>query len=118
MKVYWVYSSSWGQCFFTPTREESQRQCDFRMKEKDDPLFPSMFAPEEKWWVEEEDIPDEEFGYCINGLPWQPAPAFTLPYKSDCSVGMVRKLRNGLTEEEDDGTCGTCPYFRKEKPEI
>ena len=107
MKIYWLMSTEWGKCFFTNTREETQSQVDFRNKES---------TCNGIWSVFEEELPDDKFGWCINGLPWQEAPAITLPYRCDCSVGMVRKMRNGI--EDDDGTCNTCPYFSKEKPEV
>ncbi len=30
-------------------------------------------------------------------------------YRRDCSVGTIRKYRNEV--DNDDGTCGTCPYY-------
>jgi hypothetical protein len=57
------------------------------------------------WFVEEEDIPDSDFGICANdGEP-------RLPYQVECGVGTIRKYRNGVLE--DDGNCGTCPYFER-----
>lgn len=49
----------------------------------------------------------EEWGLCINSSIIFPVPA----KMSDCSVGMVRKLRDGVSKEHNDGTCNTCPYF-------
>lgn len=115
MKIYWVTSKDYGKCFFCLTHDIAQYQCDFRMDQKNYDWGSQKADPSGSWWVEDEEIPDKDFGYCINGLPDQPRPSLTLPYKSDCSVGMVRKMRNGV--DNDDGTCATCPYYTKEKPD-
>ncbi len=44
-----------------------------------------------------------EWGICINDMSHIPEKLF------DCSVGMVRKMRNNV--KNSDGTCKTCPYF-------
>ena len=115
MKVYWVTQKGGGNCFFKLDKKSAQQECDFRMDKKNFTNHPSLEAsPKGSWWVTEEEIPDELFGYCMNGLPGMPAPCPTLTHMSDCSVGMVRKMRNGV--EHDDATCGTCPYYSKDKP--
>ena len=96
MKIYWVSSDWLPKCFFRLSREDAQQECDFRMREK------GAFG---NWFVEEEEIADDKFGRCKN----EDEPR--LPYQMDCAVGTIRKLRNGIPEDEDDGTCGTCPYF-------
>lgn len=119
MKVYWITSKSWGNCFFKLDKPSAQHECDMRMDEKNFVNIPLLHAsPKGSWWVTEEEIPDEQFGYCRNGQPGMPAPALTLPTRSDCSVGKVRKMRNGVSAEEDNGKCSTCPYYSKEKPDL
>ena len=114
MKIYWVVSKDWGKCYFKTDREFAQKECDFRMDPDNYKYLPNIKPhPPGSWYVIEEEIPDENFGYCINGLPDEPAPALVLPYSNDCSVGMVRKMRRGI--DNDDGTCKTCPYYFKEK---
>lgn len=49
---------------------------------------------------------DSKWGICINGMINIPEKLF------DCSVGMVRKMRNNV--KNSDGTCKTCPYFMSE----
>ena len=107
MKIYWVINTDRSnlllryKCFFKLTREEAQYEVDFRIKEG---------SPD--YIVEEEEVPDEKFGFCVNGFPGSPAPALVLPDCNDCSVGMIRKMRNGLLDSEDNGKCDTCPYYR------
>ena len=50
---------------------------------------------------------DSNWGICINDMSYLPEKLF------DCSVGMVRKMRNGV--KDPDGTCKTCPYFIQEE---
>ena len=50
---------------------------------------------------------DSNWGICINDMSYLPEKLF------DCSVGMVRKLRNNV--KNPDGTCKTCPYFIQEE---
>jgi len=50
---------------------------------------------------------DSDWGICINNMSYIPEKLF------DCSVGMVRKMRNNV--KINDGTCKTCPYFIKEE---
>ncbi len=50
---------------------------------------------------------DCQWGICINDRSYIPEKLF------DCSVGMVRKMRNNI--ENSDGTCKTCPYFISEE---
>ena len=114
MKIYWLTMDG-RKCFFTPSKERTEHERDFRADKNNYKFMPSLFDDSIVWGVEEEDVPDESFGYCINGLPWEPAPARVLPDKPDCSVGIVRKIRRGVSN--DDGTCATCPYYTKEKPE-
>lgn len=49
----------------------------------------------------------EEWGLCLNSqILWSvPANLF------NCSVGMVRKMRNKVPIKYDIGTCKSCPYF-------
>ena len=109
MHIYWVSSDWLPKCFFRLSREDAQQECDYRMKENDEPFdalgLPNRMARYGNWFVEEEEIADDKFGRCKN----EDEPR--LPYQMDCAVGTIRKLRNGLPEDEDDGTCGTCPYF-------
>jgi hypothetical protein len=49
----------------------------------------------------------KEWGICLNSGILFPVPAKL----RDCSVGMVRKMRNSLPEKYNDDTCFTCPYF-------
>lgn len=109
MKVYWVSCDKFPKCFFEPTREEAQADCDYRIasQQKPEDAFgrPNRSRGQYgNWFVEEEDIPDSDFGICANdGEP-------RLPYQIDCATGSVRKLRRGVP---DDGKCGTCPYFER-----
>lgn len=48
-----------------------------------------------------------EPGVCINFIK------IVDKNSGDCAVGTIRKLRNGV--ENDDGKCGTCPYFLNEE---
>ena len=50
---------------------------------------------------------DSNWGICINDMSYLPEKLF------DCSVGMVRKMRNSV--KDPDGTCKTCPYFIQEE---
>jgi hypothetical protein len=114
MKIYWVVCKDWGKCYFKITKESAQKDCDFRMDKNNYNYLPNIKPdPPGSWYVREEEVPDEDFGYCINGLPDNPAPALVLPYHKDCSVGMVRKIRHNV--DNDDGTCKTCPYYFKNK---
>lgn len=109
MKIFWVSCDMLRKCFFRLTNEAAQQECDFRMKEKDEPFdvlgLPNRISRYGNWFVEEEEIDDNKFGRCKN----EDEPR--LPGQRDCSVGSIRKLRNGVPEEQDDGQCGTCPYF-------
>jgi len=103
MKIFWVVGSISGRCFYRMTREKAQGDVNYRNRDKDD-LDPFQNT---SWKVEEEEVPDERFGVCIN----EDKPM--LPECPECSVGMVRKHRNGV--EKDDGACRTCPYFEINK---
>lgn len=109
MKIFWINCDLISHCFFRLSQADAQGECDFRMEEKKK-LLDVFGLPKDEdiygnWFVEEEDIPDNVFGKCKN----DDGPR--LPYQMDCSVGMVRKLRSGVPDDEDDGTCRTCPYF-------
>ncbi len=96
MKIFWVFCTLYGKCFFCLTKEDAQEECDYRKEEGEE---------YGEWKVIEEDIPDSRFGECRND------DFLSLPEQRECFVGAVRKLRNGTPCEEDDGCCGTCPYF-------
>jgi hypothetical protein len=91
MKVYWVCGPDGDKWFFRETKKKAQEEVDFRNK---------------PWYVEEEDIPDEKMGWCINE---ERAMAGWVP---ECSVGTIRKMRDNVLMSEDSGNCDTCPYFR------
>jgi hypothetical protein len=122
MKIFWLITvdketQDRRRCFFRLTEDGIKEEV--RCRVEDLPIDNKLLGlPNDDmiaWEYEEDNVSDNLFGYCINGLPNQERPSLTLPYMTDCAVGAVRKYRNGV--EDDDGTCKTCPYFRKEKPE-
>jgi len=108
MKIFWVINADEGdrcRCFFRTSRTEAQADVDFRMEEAKEDLEMFGFCCDQ-WEIEEEEVPDNLFGVCINS----PEPyKLALPTCPDCSVGMIRKYRNNV--DKDNGMCGTCPYF-------
>jgi hypothetical protein len=77
-----------------------------KVPDEDDPCK-NLYDKNEVWDIEEEEVPDSEFGRCLN----MPDSTLALARCPECSVGTIRKMRNGTN---DDGTCGTCPYFEKQ----
>lgn len=63
---------------------------------------------EEKWYVQEEEVPDERFGRCGNCLKEEDAKP-VLPEQPQCSVGLSKAVRYDI--KDDDGTCGTCHNY-------
>ena len=111
MKIFWIINADDEfphRCFFKLTRAEAQWEVDFRIKEAKEDLELLGFCCD-KWEVEEEEVPDHLFGYCSNS----PEPhTLALSTSPECSVGSIRKYRNG---GKYDITCGSCPYYSKEK---
>lgn len=118
MKIYWVMGPVWGipghKCFFRMTREEAQHEVDFRQNMDNYKWSPSMQKRMEKqkdlWYVMEEDVPDEKFGWCLNDRCPMMGEA------PQCSVGMTKAVRYGV--ENDDGTCATCVNYYPEVPRL
>lgn len=116
MKIYWLMGPVWGipghKCFFKMTREEAQEQVDFRRNMENYKWSPSMQKRMEKekdlWYIEEEDVPDEKFGWCLNDRQ------LTLAEQPQCSVGMVRNSREGVSGWD----CGSCVNHLKEIPKL
>ena len=111
MKIFWVINADEDlphRCFFRLTRAEAQWDVDFRVEAAKENEENGIERWPGIWEIEEEEVPDHLFGHCINSPePHKPA----LPTCPDCSVGMIRKMRNGT--ENDNGTCGSCPYYLK-----
>ena len=109
MKIFWVINADEDlphRCFFRLARAEAQHDVDFRIEAAKEDFEMFGFCCD-KWEIEEEEVPDYLFGYCINNKE------IALSTSPDCSAGAVRKLRSGA---EYDLTCGSCPYYSKEKP--
>ena len=111
MKIYWIMckreTEPIHRCFFRESESESEHEVTFRIKNQHNTKS-ITYDPEDDaaWWYEEEDVPESEFGYCLNSKePYRRM----LSHNVDCSVGMVRKMRNGI--DDDDGTCRTCPNY-------
>jgi hypothetical protein len=111
MKIYWLMCQCEDdpvhKCFFRETENEIQHEVKVREDDqKDETSICYQIHDNTRWWYEEEEISESEFGYCINSKePYEHA----LARCPDCSVGMIRKMRNGV--ENDDGMCGSCPYY-------
>lgn len=106
MKIYWVRQEGCRPIFFVMTEKEAQESVRFFNEEW-------TFRRGEKFSYYDEEIPESEFGWCANGAN---APdggtgetKRVLPYQLQCSVGMVRAVRD---VGDDDGCCGSCPYYR------
>jgi hypothetical protein len=121
MKIYWItvqdktaVGTQPHRCFFCTTSHEAHHEIEFRMKvPEENSILKDLYDENEVWDIEEEILPDSVFGRCGNvsdDIPYDKRP-LTLANCPDCSVGTLRKMRN---EMDDDGTCGTCPYFEKE----
>lgn len=116
MKIYWLMcqceDDPVSKCFFRETEDKIKHEVKFREDDqKDESSISFQIGDNTKWWYEVEEIPESEFGYCINSKePYKRA----LARCPDCSAGMVRKMRNCV--ENDDGKCGTCPYFSDKYP--
>lgn len=112
MKIYWVVvkceDDEAHRCFFRESKAEAESDVIFRREsqKEDNKLF--NLGDNSEWWVEEDEVSDDQFCYCRNSdKPYHKV----LPYSPQCSLGVIHALRNDW--EGDDGTCGTCSNMIK-----